>query len=237
VVVGATTIEWFQAVGTVAAVAAAVGIAWWGFYRERRRRPLLSLDFDPDLRAPDFMAGMWSGNGKFESHWVRLRVENKSGRRSADDVEALVIGVEPASPNGPARTLDVVPLRWSSTQDSYGRAATRITIPPGLSRHVDLIAIDGVRRAADETVDERPVVAIQVEPTPSDDRHLLPGGKYRVHLAVAARDTDATYFELDLEVPGERFGSDEIRKHLRVSRPVPKGPRSVAAVRRVDHQG
>jgi hypothetical protein len=213
---------------------AALGIAWWGVYRERRFRPLLSLDFDPELRPPDFMAGMWSGSGKFESHWVRLRVENKSGRRSADDVEVLVIGLEPTSSGASVRTLDVVPLRWSSTQDSSGRAATRITIPPGLSRHVDLIAIDGLRRIEDdEGSNGRPVVAIQVEPTPSDDRHLLPGGRYTLHLAVAARDTDAAYFQLELQTPEQRFSAAEIREHVRVSRPLAERARDAATLARL----
>jgi hypothetical protein len=221
VVVIADTLAWLQASGTFCAVAAALGIAWRGERRERQRRPVLSLAFDPSLEPPDFMRGMWSRHGEdqWESHWVRLRVENSAGRRSADDVEVLFLSLEALDEAGSQRTLDVVPLRWSSTQGDAGGALTRITIPPGLARHVDLLAIRGRCPEADPEA-HQPPVAIQVWPVPTDERHRLRGGRYVFHLAVAARDTDAAFFRVDVTVPGERFPADEIRDHLSVSQPV-----------------
>jgi hypothetical protein len=221
VVVIATALAWIQAGGTLAAVAAALGIAWRGERRERQRQPVLSLRFDPSLEPPDFMRGMWSrhGDDQWESHWVRLRVENSAGRRSADDVEVLFLSLEALDEAGSQRTLDVVPLRWSSTQGDAGGALTRITIPPGLARHVDLLGIRGSCPEADPEAHRLPV-AIQVWPIPTDERHRLPGGRYVFHLAVAARDSDAAFFRLEVMVPGERFGAKEIREHLSVSEPV-----------------
>jgi hypothetical protein len=221
-VVATNIVDWLQAGGTVGAVVVALGIAWWAGVRERRQRPALSLEFDPELRPPDFMAGMRSDEGRIESHWVRLRVENRSGRRSADDVEVLFVRLEGKEQPQGVRTLDVVPLGWSSTQDEGGRALTRITIPPGLSRHVDLLAIEGSELGSE--IATRPVAAIQVSPVPTDDRHLLPGGSYTFHLAVAARDTDAAYFKLDVEVPSERLSEATIRENLAVSSPVKDHP-------------
>lgn len=214
-------IDWFQAVGTFGAVVAAVGIAVWGVHRERRQRPSLTLAFDTSLQPPDFMAGMWSGDGVdwYESHWVRLRVQNAAGRKSADDVEVLLREVQSLDEAADVRTLDVCPLRWSSTQGPADGALTRITIPPGLARHVDLLAIDGsgAGSAAEPT---EPVAALQVWPRPTDNRHLLPAGRYVLHLAVVARDTDATFFDLEVSVPGEHLNAEDVRKHLQVSTPV-----------------
>ncbi len=222
--VAATVVDWVQAVGTLGAVAAALGIAWWGSHRVRHSQPALSLAFDASLRPPDFMAGMLSDNGAFESHWVRLRVENASGKRSADDVEVLFIRHDSTANPATNRTLDVVPLRWSSTEDHSGKALTRITIPPGLYRHVDLLAIGGIAGESVSSDDARPIAAIQVQPTPTDDRHLLPEGSYIFHLAVAARDTDAAFFKLEVKVPGERLNKTQIQQCLTVLPPVREQP-------------
>jgi hypothetical protein len=214
-------IDWLQAAGTFAAVVAAVGIAVWGARRERQRQPALSLAFDPSLKAPDFMAGMWSTDGVdwFESHWIRLRVENAAGRNSADDVEVLFLGLESLDGGDTQRTLDVVPLKWSSTQGDAGGALTRITIPPGIARHIDLLAIDGSgSESAHEPGD--PISALQVWPVPTDNRHLLRGGRYAFYLAVVARDTDAAFFRLEVTVPRDRSDAAEIREQLRVSAPI-----------------
>jgi uncharacterized protein (TIGR02588 family) len=226
IVTASTASEWVTAVGTVAAAVAAVAIALWGTHRERQGRPVLSLEFDHELRPPDFMAGMWSGDGQYESHWVRLRVENRAGKRSAEDVEVRVQRLErhdDVQDDG-ARTIDYVPLGWSSTRATEGAPpVTQVTIPPGFSRHVDLLAIDGEVRAPG-VAHGKPIVAIQVWPPPTDDRHLLKGGAYTIHLAVAARDTDAAYYRIDVKVPSERLGADEIRNELEVSAPVPEKP-------------
>ena len=220
VVLGAS-IDWLQAAGTFAAVVAAVGIAVWGAHRERKRQPALSLAFDPSLQAPDVMAGMWStdGVGSYESHWVRLRVENAAGRNSADDVEVLFLALESLDGGDAQPTLDVVPLKWSSTQGDAGGALTRVTIPPGIARHIDLLSIDGAGSESPHEAGD-PVAAIQVWPTPTDDRHLLRGGRYAFNLAVVARDTDAAYFRLEVAIPRDRLGVTEIREQLRVSAPM-----------------
>ncbi len=80
-----------SAFGSFFACTVALVIAGCGAIRERRRRPSLFLSFD-QADPYDYMPGVrttaWT-----ESHWVRLRVESAGGKRSADEVEVLVVEV------------------------------------------------------------------------------------------------------------------------------------------------
>ena len=223
------TVEWVGALATVAAVVLALALALGQAVSARRRRPQLSLAFDPGSEL-DFIRGVGLGSGG-ESHWLRLRVRNKRGKRSADDVEVLLVSVAggPAHSIVHATPLDVTPLRWSTTTDRDCRPLTRLTVPPGLERHVDLLAL----REPDEMFSPKPgqtsaIAVLQVWPEPADRRHWL-GGKdcYVITLAVAARDADARFYELRLDWDGLWWDAIGIREHLvvRSLKETPRGRR------------
>jgi hypothetical protein len=234
-------LDWLQAFGTLAAVIVALGIAIANARRDRRRRPALSLTCN-QASPLDFMMGVGIGmdmGRERQGHWMRLRVANAWGKRSADDVEVLVINVRGISPaDGVLLTplLGVLPLKWSRILDAEGRPLTRTTIPPGVERHVDLLRIlepdPGLGPVEAGKVSA--VAALQVSPAPSDRRHWLLGGTYGILLAVTARDTDATYYGLTVTYDGKWWPAPEMRQHLTVSPPevVSYGPDPDEAFRR-----
>jgi hypothetical protein len=140
-------VEYVGAFGGIAAAATAVGIATWTARRDRRQRPRLELLYD-DRHTDDFAAGLNDDS----QHWVRLRVFNAPGRRSAEDVEVVVVQFEeeeadrldPMLLTGERTRRGVLTgfaLTWSNTFDNSGLHATRIAIPPGVYRRVDLLSV------------------------------------------------------------------------------------------------
>ena len=124
-------VEYVGAFGSFAAAGTAVGIAVWSALRDRRQRPRLELLYD-HTDGEDFAAGLNDG----AQHWVRLRVRNAPRRRSADEVEVVVVSVEgqDGEPHGPITGFALV---WSNTLPPV----TRLAIPPGVVRHVDLVSV------------------------------------------------------------------------------------------------
>jgi hypothetical protein len=209
--------EWLQTLGTLAAVIVALGIALAGWIRERRRQPKLSLHFSPEPDAPwlDLQA-----LSRPRSAWVRVRVSNARGKHSAHDVEVLVTHFRrvPKSPENQQLPLDIRPLRWSNTLDPQGHPMTRVTIPPGVTRYCDLLAIPeptaSINEAAHDQSEEEiqrdidagqysTAAALQVFPEPRDGRHLFREGSYELEVAVCARDVDASFYKTMVSFNGE----------------------------------
>jgi len=71
--------EWLLVGGTVGAVVVALGATFYERLRAWRQKPKLSLLFDP---APDDEAlDLVTVRGEPISHWLRIRIENGSGRQ------------------------------------------------------------------------------------------------------------------------------------------------------------
>lgn len=223
--------EWLQTIGTLAAVITALGIAIAGWRREQRRQPKLFLRFAarPDDTWLDLQV-----LSRPPSAWVRLRISNARGKHSAQDVEVLVTDfrrVSASQDEDPRLGLDIRPLRWSNALDNQGRQMTRVTIPPGVTRYCDLLAVrepsDLIAQAefqqSKEEV-ERDIEAggytspavLQVIPEPTDFRHEITEGTYELEIALCARDVDATFYRTMVRFDGVwRVGSD-IWRGLRV---------------------
>jgi hypothetical protein len=121
--------DWLAAVGTIAAVVIAVGIQFLIWWREKRRRPLLTLEHDRDHSQveldPDYEA----------LPSIRLRVANSRDKDAADGVEVLVqetqsggmskrrTGTRPSS--GRTRTARLKELWRLASTDSSISATSR----------------------------------------------------------------------------------------------------------------
>lgn len=121
-------VQYVAAFGGIAAAGTAVGIATWGAFRDRRQRPRLKLLYDHD-QGEDFAVGINDDS----QHWVRLRVRNAPGRRSAEDVEVVVVRVERHDGETIGR-LTGFPFGWTNMRDEHGQPVTRLAIPPGVAR-------------------------------------------------------------------------------------------------------
>jgi hypothetical protein len=208
-------LEVLRTAGPFVAAVVALYIAFRSERRDRRRQPDLRLLFDP---ATDDIE---VATEEHEKHWVRLRVANRWGRRTAEDVEVLIVDVQPrlkASLNG-------FTLAWANPPESDHRWPTvplpaRQTIPPGTARHIDVLnmaprsgwgsddVIEGVTLA---------YIALQAQPERRDDRHVLSDGHWYVLLAVTARDTDATFYGVTIDFDGLWWSGEHVKDHLNLS--------------------
>jgi hypothetical protein len=195
------------AVGTVAAVAYALYRDTW---REKRHRPHLSLYFDPSP-SPSNLDVVTAG--KPVMHWARLRVENEPGRRTAEEVEVLVLSFRPIDGKGALAPLNGRLLPWVGLRSSdMNSPVTRTHIPAGIARRVDLLSVSKT-----ETGHARG--RLEAIPTVEDGRASVNPGRYIVELAVAARDIDAVRFALEVHFDGSWSEGPEVWNHIRISPP------------------
>lgn len=184
----------------------------------RYRRPSLSLVFDAN-NSLNYLPGVGTVHGT-DSHWIRLRVENGTGKRSADDVEVLVVELKRTGSQGSA-PFGGVPLVWSNLNIGNDMV-TRVTLPPGVPRFVDACALVEPRPQAPGgpsavSGQSAAPVELQVWPPPADRRHQLDAGKHEVVLALSARDTKATFYRLKIEHDGKWWDEAAVKDHLHVS--------------------
>ncbi len=193
--------EWLIAVGTVGAVLVAL---FWEPIRARWKRPKLDLSFDassPDAITVnvDYPA---AGPSKYApSHWLRLNVSNRPRRRSAHEVRVLVTSVHRLGPDGTAverLPLDTVALIWSNLK----KASDVTEIPPGVDRRVDVANLIWATNQLPRDGATGCEAELQVIPEPSARRNRLAAGRYRLDLALSARDVDARRFSLLLKADG-----------------------------------
>jgi hypothetical protein len=206
-----------RAAGPFVAAVVALYIALWSERRERRRQPDLRLLFDP--ATDDVEAGV--DEGKDEKHWVRLRVANRWGKRTAEDVEVLVIDVRPRF--GPS--LSGFRLAWATlVEDDYRWPTSpwpaRQTIASGTALHVDLLYMalqpDGESRDPIEGIAPA-YIALQARPERRDERHVLPAGEWYLLLALTSRNADTVYYGVTIDFDGLWWSSEHMRDHLNVS--------------------
>jgi hypothetical protein len=212
VTTAATTQEWLltlaagiSAVGTIGAVFAALFVIP---RREKRRRPKLSVTFDPESR---FDALTTAPRGRGLSHWVLPRVHNQAGRDMAVDVEVVfleMLNLETGEPlNFENRCLE-----WG------GVGGAQISVAAGAYRHITLLYLaSGDQVPEPGTADfKATVVAI---PDPGGGRNALPAGRYRARFVVTAKNADAAHYEIDVDYDGTWWPDSEIWKHLVIGQP------------------
>jgi len=170
--------------------------------------------------------------------YLRFAVSNPPGRVAAEDVEVLLQRVERLSVLGelleePSSYVDRVQIGfpafgWTNVP------TTALTIPPGVSRVIDLAIFS-------EPVGEPPPSAspsperverlrLAITTAPNDQRHLLTPGRYKLSLVISARNADARYYETEIDFDGEWPEEDAaVWDHLRVVSP-PRRVRYPASV-------
>jgi hypothetical protein len=161
-----------------------------------------------------------------ERHWVRLRVANAIGRRTAQDVEILFLDLISNDPaDAIVRTMPVSgrAFRWTHHEHPDGKPVTKLDIAPGASRHFDLL-----RLAEPSLVPANPGrtgahVGLLLFPPTDPLRYALQAGKYQALIVITARDTDATYYSVEVEFDGLWWSSPEVVRHLHI-RPVQIDP-------------
>ena len=195
------------AVGTVAAVAYALYRDIW---RQRRHRPLLSLQFDP-IPSPSNLDLVTAGTTIM--HWARLRVENKLGRKTAEEVEVLVLSFRFMDGEDSLAPLNDRLLPWVGLRSfDMQSPVSRTHIPAGIARRVDLLSIY-------KTEAGTACGRLEAIPTVKDGRASILPGRYVVEVAVAARDIDAVRFAFEIQFDGTWSDDSGIWSHLRVSPP------------------
>jgi hypothetical protein len=207
-------LEILRIAGPFVAAAVALYLAQAAERRQRRQRPDLRLLYE-HTQSDDLALAF----GRHEAHWVRLRVANRWGKRTAEDVEVLVVDVRPRDGKG---SLNGWVLQWSNARGADGQPLTRQTIPPGVARHIDLVCVKP--KLFDADGDSAPVEGesdasfeLRVVPIPRDERRWLAGASNTVLLALMARDTDAAYYAVKIDHDGKWWSAEHVREHLTVS--------------------
>jgi hypothetical protein len=219
--------DWLIAAGTLGGTLVALYI---GVIRDWWQRPSLSLDFrhtEPsDAQVVGWQA--WHGDGTPQlnplgvqisgrSAYARVQVENKPGKRTAEDVEVLVeavrIGAPRAGSAAPPRdseSLGDLPLAASNSEPTR----SVLNIPPGVKRHFDLVHVQGPQEGDPRTGLS---VRLDVHPPPADTRHVIYAASIDVDLVTTARNATAHCFTARIDYDGVwPDNEDEIWQHLRV---------------------
>ncbi len=196
----------FSPAGVVAIVAPLVAIIGGLLtISSRQRSPSLSLDYSgPPRDATTVQVDYLPEPGRtVPSHWLRVRVANKGGRRrkSANHVEVRL--------NEVARLLDrwreMVPvdssaLIWSNQPQESGS----ITIAPGAERRADVAVLRWPPGAKAMPIDGSGGcwAELRVLPVPSSDRHHLQAGRYLLDMVLTGEDISAKRYQAVLLVSG-----------------------------------
>jgi hypothetical protein len=218
--------EWLIAVGTIGAALAALYIGVW---RDRWRRPQLSLKYVPlsvDPLSTDQVV-VDDPPHKNTSAYVRLRVLAKQDRTAAEGVEVMVTGARalvarPADPpitEPKAIAIDGMSLQWSYASGYVSDPVTPRTIPSGAYRHVDLLEV----RSLVEYEVRPPLSAIvAVRPFPGGERSMVTAGEFEVDLAVTASNAPPKRYRVTVSFNGDWDVATrgDIWTHLTVSQPV-----------------
>src|SRR5215211_163322 len=131
--------EYGPLIASAVALLIAVGNVLWTVWWERRRRPMLSLAWDPaDPFA--YMTDVGIGAGRV-GHRLRVKVKNERGKQSADDVELLVLALEEHESGRPRAVTGGANLIWANRATPAGPVTT-VTLPPVVQRYVDVLALN-----------------------------------------------------------------------------------------------
>jgi hypothetical protein len=197
-----------SAVDTWATVAVAIGTlgaVGYALFRDLiidpRRRPRLELRFDHS--GHDKIVQRTAAGSDAAS--VRLRVANRPGRDTADDVVVVATALQRLNGSGGESTPIGLPLTWSGTNPPL----TVASVHPGSERHVDLLHCDPGAAAAQ----------LALTPKPEGGQDLLHAGAYEVSVEIRARNADASRYVVPVTWDGTWAEQAAIWEHLRVEPP------------------
>jgi hypothetical protein len=172
------------AIGTIGAVAYAL---FRDLFVTPRRRPKLDLRFD---RTGNDQVIVGTAAGVEAAH-VRLRVANREGRDTADDVVVMVTEVQRLGDSETSTTEATpigLPLTWSGSSSTL----TVASVHPGSERHIDLMRVDWPARDEIEIArmwSEPAPIHLALTPKPAGGQDNLDPGMY---VAAVASETEAT---------------------------------------------
>ena len=205
---------------TVAVAVGTLGAVLYALFRDLfvtpRRRPKLSLRFDPSGN-DQIVVGTAGGD---EAAYVRLRVANQPGRDTADDVVVVVTELRRLDSEDTRTDVTPIglPLTWSGTTPPLTVAA----VHPGSGRHVDLLHVDWPGgdevEIAQKWTDTVPV-QLDLTPKPGGGRDFLRFGAYELSVEVRARNADAICYMVPVVWDGKWSGKAAMWDHLRVEPP------------------
>lgn len=170
------------AIGTIGAVVLALFLQ---VVIVRRRRPELFLDFSDSLHREDVL--LMDQDADFDAY-IRMKVRSKRGRRTAKNVEVLLLRLERPA-NAPWR--GVVPslqLKWSDVP------FRNVDIPAGSWRRFDL-----VQYWAEKNRPKRRILLPALNRPydrfpPSQRHHLVDTGTYSLFLAITGDEIDTKVY-------------------------------------------
>jgi hypothetical protein len=168
-----------------------------------RRRPKLELRF---VRTGNDQVIVAMSGGS-DAARVRLRVVNRPGKDTADDVVVMVTELRRMSDSAETRPVGL-PLTWSGSNPPL----TVASVHPGSERHVDLLHLD-------VPTEDNARLQLDLTPKPAGTHDLLEPGMYEISVELRARNADAIRYTIPVVWDGERSGRDEVWDHLRVEPP------------------
>jgi hypothetical protein len=216
-IVGSAVDTWATvavAIGTIGAVAYAL---FRDFFVTPRRRPKLDLRFDNAGNDEVIVATA----GGFDAAYVRLRVANRAGKDTADDVVVMVTELRQVADSeetiSEAQPIGL-PLTWSGSSPPR----TMASVHPGSERHIDLLHVDGpardeidIARAWSEAVP----LQLDLAPRPAGGQDVLKSGTYEISVEIRARNADAIRYAIPVVWDGKWSGKAAMWDHLCVEPP------------------
>jgi hypothetical protein len=193
---------------TVAVAIGTIGAVAYALFRDLvvspRRRPKLELRFD---RAGNDQVIVGTAGGS-DAAYVRLRVANRKGKDTADDVVVMVTEVQPADSED-ARPIHL-PLTWSGTNPPLTVSA----LHPGSARHIDVLHVE---LSGDDEA-EAPL-QLDLNPKPAGGQEILEPGAYQISIEIRARNADALRYVIPIAWDGKWSDRAAMWDHLRVEPP------------------
>jgi hypothetical protein len=184
------------AIGTIGAVG-------YALFRDLivtpRRRPKLELAFDP---AGTDRVVVGTSEERDTAH-VRLRVTNRPGKDTADDVVVMVTEVR-GPDDGETKPIGLPLTWWSGSSPTL----TVASVHPASERHVNLLTW---------SEDAPPRLAVGAEPAVGRD--TLDTGTSEIAVEVRARNADAIRYVIPVSWDGGSSGEAAPWDHLRVEPP------------------
>jgi hypothetical protein len=185
-----TILTLFSVILTALTIAVALFLQW---FLVRHQRPKLSLSFSDALEKEDIAPVQLEQRAEL---WVRLRVDAAAKKKTAHNVEVLLLRV--SRPVG-GNTI-VVPSRqlsWADTPDE------RLAIPSGTYRRVDILKLFQNDADPGGPTALRPALKHYPDSPIAANRDLLSDpGKYTFDLAVTADEVEATRWQFSFVYGG-----------------------------------
>jgi hypothetical protein len=123
--------------------------------------------------------------------YLRFEVTNARGKDAAEDAEVLLVAIRAVDHDQAVRTVEISfpGFQWTHTD------TTRLTIPPGVTRSIDICRVHE-RAPAAANLDG--LLELAVLPAPGNLRHRLKPADYVLVLVLAARNSDAVEYTANL---------------------------------------